>query len=219
MQALPQGEAVSKQLGLPYGKKVVASVSRIARGKGQMEFLMMAADVLKQYPDVVFLIVGDEEPDGGQLMAGLKGVCASLAIEKDVVFTGWREDIVSVLTVVDVFVHCPTTFIEGLCISNLEAMAMGKPTVVSNNGGLAEAVVDGETGFVVAPGNVDEMAGAVLTLLTNDTLASEFGARARKRVEHVYNIARNASRFQEILLDRVRRKLPEKISDKAGVDS
>ena len=65
------------------------------------------------------------------------------------ILAGWRADIPEIPSVADLFVHCPTTWIEGLGIAHLEAMAMGTPTVVSENGGLTDSALDGVTGFVI----------------------------------------------------------------------
>lgn len=193
--------AMKKSLGLSEGRKVVASISRLQAGKGQPEFLRMASQVHKQYPDAIFLIVGDQEKQGGPLMTGLKEAVKTLGIEDAVVFTGWREDIPAILTCVDVFVHCPTTFIEGLARACLEAMAMGIPAVVSDNGGMPDAVEDGVTGFVVPAGDLEAMSSAVLRLLRNDTLAYEFGRRGRMRLEEMFDMRKNARQLEKVVLD------------------
>jgi len=194
-------ESMRKKLAIPLGKKVVAAVSRVAEGKGHMEFLRMAARVLKRYPDVLFLVVGDQE--AGTLMNELKAATRALHIEESVVFTGWRDDVPDVMACVDIFVHCPTTFLEGLGIACLEAMAMSIPAVVSDNGGLVDSVEDGVTGFVVPPGDIEAMADAVTRLLSDERLCHEFGSRARHRIERVFDIASTARQLQEALLESI----------------
>jgi glycosyltransferase involved in cell wall biosynthesis len=105
------------------------------------------------------------------------------------------------MAAVDIFVHCPTTFIEGLARTCLEAMAVGIPSVVSANGGMPDAVIDGATGFVVPPGEIDGMAEAVLKLLEDEELAAQFGAGARLRIEQVFDMAQNARKLQQVLLE------------------
>jgi glycosyltransferase involved in cell wall biosynthesis len=117
-----------------------------------------------------------------------------------VIFTGWRDDIPAVMSCVDIFVHCPTTFTEGLARTCLETMAVGIPAVVSENGGMPDAVVNGVTGFVVSPGDIQAMAGSVLRLLRNEPQCREFGARARMRIEQVFDAAQNARKLQEQIL-------------------
>jgi glycosyltransferase involved in cell wall biosynthesis len=201
--SLPAKHAMRKRLGLPDGKKIVASISRVEKGKGQIEFIKMAALILHRYSAAAFMIVGGREPEDLPLMNELKDLVRALKVENDFTFAGWRDDIPSVMKAVDVFVHCPTTFIEGMGMTCLEAMAASVPVVVSENGGLADAVLDGVTGFVVPPGDIERMAGAVVDLLASESLALEFGRQARIRVERVFDMASNGRALQEVLLEYV----------------
>jgi glycosyltransferase involved in cell wall biosynthesis len=199
-RSLPSKEAMRESLGIPEDKKVVAAITRVETGKGLPEFIRMAAAVVRRYPDVVFLLVGDEGPDGGTLTRELRALVNSLDLQEHLIFTGWRDDIPAVLKCIDVFVHGPTTWIEGLGIGHLEAMASGKPSVVSRNGGLPDAAVDGVTGFVVPPGDIHAMAYAVATLLENEPLCREFGKNAKRRVERHFDAAQNSRQLQEQIL-------------------
>jgi glycosyltransferase involved in cell wall biosynthesis len=198
--SLPSKEAVRESLGIPAGMKVVAAITRIAPGKGLPEFIRMAAALIRRYAGVVFLIVGDEAPDGGTLTRELLDLVHSFDLDEHMIFAGWRDDVPAVLKCVDIFVHCPTTFIEGLARTCLEAMAVGIPAVVSENGGMPDAAVNGVTGFVVSPGDVADMAESVLALLENESRCREFGERARARVEQVFDAALNARKLQEQIL-------------------
>src|SRR4029077_4034862 len=86
----------------------------------------------------------------------------------------------------------------------LETMAVGIPAVVSENGGMPDAVLDGITGFVVPPGDIEDMAGSVVTILENEARCREFGERARIRVEQVFDGAHNTRKLQEQILDYAR---------------
>jgi glycosyltransferase involved in cell wall biosynthesis len=160
----------------------------------------MAEVVIRNYSEVVFMIVGDEGLHGGALSRALRDQVHSLDLDEHVIFTGWRNDIPAVMNCVDIFVHCPTTFIEGLARTCLETMAVGIPAVVSENGGMPEAVLNEVTGFVVSPGDIQAMAGSVLRLLRNEPQCREFGARARMRIEQVFDAAENARKLQEQIL-------------------
>jgi glycosyltransferase involved in cell wall biosynthesis len=199
-ESLPAGETMRESLGIGARKKVVAAITRVAEGKGLPEFIRMAAAVLRTYAEVVFLIVGDESPQGGALNRQLRDQVHSLDLDEHVIFTGWRDDIPAVMNCVDVFVHCPTTFTEGLARTCLESMAAGIPAVVSENGGMPDAVLNGVTGFVVSPGDIQAMAGSVLRLLRNEPQRREFGARARMRVEQVFDAVENTRKLQEQIL-------------------
>jgi glycosyltransferase involved in cell wall biosynthesis len=200
----PAKEATRESLGIPESKKVVAAITRITAGKGLPEFIRMAAAVSRRYPKVVFLIVGDEGCDGGSLTQELRNLVHSLDLDEQVILTGWRDDIPAVVRCVDVFVHCPTTFIEGLARTCLETMAVGIPAVVSENGGMPDAVINGVTGFVVPPGDIRDMAESVLALLENESRCREFGERARVRVEQFFDAEQNAQKLQEQILEYAR---------------
>jgi glycosyltransferase involved in cell wall biosynthesis len=198
-----QNPVLRHQLGIPESRKVVTSIARLEPGKGQLEMLEAAAKVIRKFPDVVFLIVGEETPRNGPLTASLRACVERLGLKEHVVFTGARGDISDILAITDVFVHCPTTWIEGLGICHLEAMSSGKPSVVSNNGGLPEAAADGVTAFVVPPGDIDRMAGAILSLLGDRDLAKRFGRSARVRAEQLFDIVSNNTVYHELLQELV----------------
>jgi glycosyltransferase involved in cell wall biosynthesis len=212
-RSLPAKEVMREALGIPGRKKVVAAITRMEVGKGLPEFIRMSAAVLRRYPDVVFVIVGDEGLDGGTLTRELRDLVHSLGLDEHVIFTGWRDDIPAVMKCVDIFVHCPTTFMEGLARTCLETMAVGIPAVVSDNGGMPDAVLDGVTGFVVPPGDIEAMAESVVTLLENEARCREFGERARMRVEQIFDAAHNTRKLQEQILEHAR---PVKVLEVRG---
>jgi glycosyltransferase involved in cell wall biosynthesis len=211
--SLPAKEAMRDSLGIPEGKKVVAAITRVEIGKGLPEFIHMAAAVIRRYPEVVFLLVGDEGLGRGTLTRELRDLVRSLDLHEHIIFTGWRDDIPAIMTCVDIFVHCPTTFMEGLARTCLETMALGIPAVVSENGGMPDAVVNGVTGFVVPPGDIKAMAKSVLMLLENEARCREFGQRARLRVEQLFDAAHNSRLLQEQILQYAR---PAKVMELRG---
>ena len=96
-------------------------------------------------------------------------------------FVGYREDALRIAKAFDVFV-LPSIH-EGLAIALIEAMALGKPTVVTRVGGLPEVVKDGQEGFVVPPGRPEALSTAIITLLQDPTLRESFGSAAQRRAE------------------------------------
>lgn len=198
-------------LGLTHGVKVVGFVSRLVAGKGHKELLQAAAIVVKSYPNVVFIIVGGEPSSSAQrLKAELQLLVESLHLRNHVIFSGWREDVPRLLAAFDVFVHCPTTWIEGLGIANLEAMAMGKPTIVTDNGGLPDVTVDHLTGFVVPRGDVARLAEALVRLLGDQPLARQMGRNARQRIETEFDISKNVKKMERLFEEYALRPLETK---------
>jgi len=196
---MPASKEVLAELGIAPDQKVIGSVSRFHPGKGQMELIEAMARIVREHPQTVCLLIGDDASPGATFDQRLRVRVTQLGLEPRIRFTGWRSDIPSLLSVLDVFVHCPTTWIEGLSVSLLEAMAMGKPTVISRNGGMTDAVVDGVTGFVVDPGDVSAMASRTLILLRDPEKALAFGRVARELVEKKFSAEVNTRRFEALL--------------------
>ena len=89
--------------------------------------------------------------------------------------------------------------VEGFGIVFLEANACGKPVVAGRTGGVAEAVADGETGLLVDPENVDEIAAAVLRLLDDDELSRRLGENGLVRARENFNWERRAKEIEGLI--------------------
>jgi glycosyltransferase involved in cell wall biosynthesis len=104
-----------------------------------------------------------------------------LGLGEAVALPGTRDDVIEILAASQVFVLSSRS--EALPVSILEAMAAGLPIVASRVGGVAELVVEGETGLLVPPGRPDVLAGAIERLIDDPGLRERMGAAARVRVE------------------------------------
>jgi glycosyltransferase involved in cell wall biosynthesis len=194
-----QNHALRSTLGLPENKKIVTSIARLAAGKGQAELIEAAVRVIQEFPEAVFLIVGEETPPNGPITSFLHSSVLRLGLTDQVVFVGARGDVPDILAITDIFVHCPTSWIEGLGICQLEAMASGKPSVISRNGGLPETAIDGVTALVVPPADIPAMSAAILRFLLNPELAERCGQAARARAEELFDIAANNTVYEDLL--------------------
>ncbi len=183
---MPASKEVLAELGIAPDQKVIGSVSRFHPGKGQMELIEATARIVSEHPRTVCLMIGDDTSPGATFDQRLRVRVTQLGLEPHIRFTGWRSDIPSLVSVLDVFVHCPTTWIEGLSVSLLEAMAMGKPAVISRNGGMTDAVVTA-------------MATQILSLIRDRSMAQAFGQAARERVESKFSARVNTRRFETLL--------------------
>jgi glycosyltransferase involved in cell wall biosynthesis len=156
---------------------VLGIVARLEAQKGHLYLLEAMPEVLKRFPSVQLLIVGN-----GPLEESLKTQARSLGISGNVFFQGeiLVDEFPETLCFMDVFVY-PSLY-EGSPIAILEAMAMSLPVVASNNGGINESVVDGETGILVPPKTPHALAEALIKLLANKPLARQMGLEGRERV-------------------------------------
>ena len=108
------------------------------------------------------------------------------------ILTGWRDDVPRILSAIDIFVL--TSLWEGLPISVLEAMATSLPVIATNTGGVAEVILEGKTGFLCVPGDVNQMAKKLTKLLEEEKLRSKIGQDAKDSLGNdflIENMVRN----------------------------
>ena len=186
-------------LGLGRQALVVGTVARLVPDKGLECFLRMAAIIRAERADVKFLIVGE-----GPLRQSLEQMAELIGIGPDVVFAGHRTDIPELMQAMDLFV-LPTRR-EGFGVVFAEAMAMGKATVGSDIGPIAEVVEDGVTGYLAPADNPEAFAARALVLLSDDAKRYTFGEAGRRRVEQRFS----QSRMCELIEGHYRRLLVQK---------
>ena len=178
--------SVRGELGLPRDADVVGIVGRIVERKGFVEFIRSMPRVLEAKPDTRFLVVGDALPsDNDSVKDEVKRLVDSFRIQDKVVFAGLRLDIAEVLSAMDVFVL--PSYWEGMPGVVLEAMAMARPVVTTRVRGCREVTVDGETGILVPPRDVEALADAIVRLVSDKELARRMGHAGRMRVEERFD--------------------------------
>ncbi|GAA2805545.1 glycosyltransferase family 4 protein [Streptomyces showdoensis] len=194
------GAEVRERLGLS-DRPVVVCVSRLVPRKGQDTLILAMPEILRRVPDAVLLIVG-----GGPYEQDLRKLAARTGVAASVRFTGavpWAE-LPAHYGAGDVFaMPCRTRRggldVEGLGIVYLEASATGLPVVAGDSGGAPDAVLDGETGWVVRGGVPEESADRIATLLLDPELRARMGERGRRWVEEKWRWDLLAERLRELL--------------------
>jgi glycosyltransferase involved in cell wall biosynthesis len=195
---------IRKEFGIDNEYKVVGIVGRITEGKGHDIFLKAARLIIDRRPKIKFLIVGDSLMESEkELKNSLIELTKELGIFNNVIFTGWREDALDIISNMDVLVQASTTFPEGFSRTCIEAMALGTPLVVSNIPGHSEIVVNSQTGYIVPAGNIHAMAEAVLAIIKNKSLSNKFSENGRRRVEDVFNLNKIVKQIENIYFDYV----------------
>lgn len=162
---------------------VVGTVKTLEEKYG-IEYLIKGfAKFVSRYPNfpVRLLIVG-----GGSLESKLKKICEELNIGSKVWFTGRvpYEEVPKYHNMLSIFVSVSDS--ESFGVAVIEAMACGKPVIVSNVGGLPEVTCDGKTGFIVRAKNENDVYRAISFLLFKPSLLEKMGRMGKKRVEKVY---------------------------------
>jgi len=190
--------AVRREFGIPEDAPVVGKIARLFSLKGHDQLLDAAPEIVRRHPNVRFLLIGD-----GLLYEHLRSRAREAGILDNFVFAGLipRERIPEMIAGMDVVVH--TSLREGLARVLPQALAMGKPCVSFDLDGAPEVVVPGETGFLVKPGDVRELADAISELLANPQLRARMGEAGRHRVDPAFRaetmVEQIASVYQSLL--------------------
>ncbi len=157
-----------EEYGMEPGSQIVGVVARLEPEKGHPTLLEAWPAIVRAVPDVYLLIVGE-----GSRRDALEAQARELRVAHRVVFTGRRDDVPAVTAALDVAVLPSYREAQGLTI--LEAMALSRPVVASNVGGIPEMVEDGVTGILVPPHDAEALTTAIVRLLTDHSYADMLG--------------------------------------------
>ena len=170
------------------GKKLLLTLARMDARKGHDMVVRALPAIAAAVPDVHYLVVGKGDP------SRLHGIANELGVRDRLTVIDYvpTESLPVLFASCDVYVMTSrfdpeTRQVEGFGIVYLEAAACGKPSVAGNQGGCADAVVDGETGLLVDPVDVDAIARAAIQLLTSEEGAQRMGLAGRARVTKEFN--------------------------------
>ena len=168
---------------LPHGVPVVAHVGALVGHKGQKHLIDAMPLVRREVPEAHLVIFGE-----GELRGALERQIKERHLEKYVLLAGFREDVLQLVKSADLFVMSSVT--EGLGSTVLDAMAMGLAVVGTRAGGIPEAVVHGETGLLVPPGEPKPLASSLVRLLKEPALRRQYGDAGRARVAEHFGVDR-----------------------------
>lgn len=178
------GTMIRQQYGIAPDAPLVAMLARFQNVKGHDVFQAMARLVVEAVPEARFLVAGENTQNaaGDAYRSGILAAHQADPLLRDsLVYAGFRSDTERVMAAADVIV-CASDF-ESYGMVHVEAMASGKPVVSTNQGGPAETVLDGVTGFLVPPRDPAALAENVVRLLRDPVLRARLGQAGRLRVE------------------------------------
>lgn len=187
-------EEILRELGLPTVENtrfVIIVANLRSEVKNHRMFLRAAQKVSEQIEPVAFVLAGE-----GDLTESLKSFARDLNIEKNVFFVGGAANVGELLSISDVCVLSSKS--EGFSNSILEYMSAAKPVVATRVGGAGEAIIDGETGFLIESDDDEALAQRLIELLRNPEKARRFGARGRQIVEEKFTLAAQLGKTLEL---------------------
>ena len=174
---------VHAEFYLPTHAPIVGNVAALIPHKGHQHLIDAAALVVRDVPDVRFVIVGE-----GETRDALEHHIRHLHLERHVFLAGYRSDALELIKGVDLFAMSSVT--EGMCTALVDAMAAGKVSVATAVGGIPEVVDDGVTGYLVPPRDPKAMATRIVHLLKDESLRARMGRAARERARERFTLER-----------------------------
>jgi len=197
--------AFRQRLQIPEDAPLVGMVARLAREKGPDQFVRAATLVAGMRPDAHFCLVGE-----GPLHNDLVREIQAAHLQGRFHLVGMAADTTIVYPALDVV--CLPSRIEGQPLTLLEAMAAGRPVVATNVGGIPELVEMGETGWLVAQGDMKSMSERIVELLENPDRAREMGRAGRQRVSEHFDIRTQTARVAAIFRQLTEGRRPQSLT-------
>lgn len=178
---------------------IVGMVAAFEKRKDYYTIMKSALILTRQIEHIRFVFVGD-----GTFLKNIKGMVPDSLIKR-IIFLGKRSDIESVVNIFDIGVLLTNTKVHGEGISNsiIEYMALKKPVIATRGGGTNEIVIDNQNGFVIEPGNSDQLNEKILLLMREPELANKLGEQGWKMVESKFKLEKMTNHFLKLYYDLV----------------
>lgn len=184
---------------------LIGYIGQINPFKG-VNVLIGAVDKIKpSIQDVTCLIIGKPSPNQEGYYEGLKEQVMQKGLEQNIKFIGFQQNIFPLLDKIDVLVM-PSLF-ETFGRVLVEGMALGKPIVATQVGGVPEIVIDYETGILVPPNDSQKLAEAILSLLENPLLRQRLGEAGQKRAKEFFTLESYCTKIENVIAKLLEHKL------------
>src|SRR5208282_1471297 len=191
--AVKNDPALRARFGLQPGDFVVGKIARLFKLKGHDDLFAVAPELVRRCPQIKFLLVG-----AGEWRGRFENLAKSLGLERHFIFTGLvpPAEIPALVGIMDALVHLSLR--EGLPRALPQALAAAKPVVAYDCDGAREVCRDGETGFLVKPGDLTGLKNCLLQIVNDPALCKIFGKSGsdfvrenfavEKMVDSIYNL-------------------------------
>ena len=184
-----------KKIGIPEEALVVGTVGRLVPVKGPEFMIKASPHIISKSPQTRIVFAGD-----GPLKENLQELAKETGTDTNIVFLGWRDDIPRILSIFDIFLL--PSLNEGMGRVLAEAMALGKPIVASNVGGVPDLVTHGKNGFLVPAENPEELAKHTQLLLEDKDKREKMGKAGKKMASgfaHDAMVQKIANLYDELM--------------------
>jgi len=176
-----QIENKKRSLNIKSYNQIALNVASLTIQKDQKNLIKAAKIVIKQFPNAIFLIAGE-----GVLLESLKKTIEKYRLANNIILLGRRNDINELLNICDLFLLSSKW--EGMPVSIIEAMALNKPIVSTNVGGVSDAVTNNLNGLLIEANKPKDLANGINKLFGNEKLAKNMGKEGRKIYDKKFRV-------------------------------
>jgi L-malate glycosyltransferase len=204
-----QAIEVCEELGIQQDAnvKIVGQISRMEPRKGQVVLLHAARLVIDAVPNTKFLLCGFVSPWCPEdYQEHLRALSRDLGIEKHVTIFSYPGEIGDIWQLIDVQAHA--SMMDSSPMSVIEGMSLGKPVVVTDEGGIPELILNEQTGIVVPQGNAEALAHGLIRILSDGALAQRFAAATHQRYRELHDPATTTRQLEDIFVQALLEKQP-----------
>lgn len=188
---------IRSEFGLKENQPIIAEVGRLSNDKGQHILIQSAPYVVEKFPDVVFMIVGEDLGKKDEYRRELEAMAAELGMKDKTIFTGYRPDIMDLMEAFDLFV-LPSVFTEGLPVVIMEAMLAKKPVIAASVGGSPEIVINARTGTLVPPADPEKLAEAIIYHLSNPDISRQMAGNGYELLKQRFSLKQMLDKTMDI---------------------
>jgi glycosyltransferase involved in cell wall biosynthesis len=179
---LESGPSIRGRFGIPEDAPLLGIAARMNPWKGQYELIGAVSQLRLTFPNLHVMILGADVPE---MRADFEKRARQGGVADRVHFGGYQNDVRPFLHEFDLFVH--PSYGEPFGLAIVEAMAMRKPVIACNTGGVPEIITHGRDGWLVEERSADAVATAICALLNNSELCRQLGQRARETVRNRFS--------------------------------
>ncbi len=195
----PTGRDLRREWGIDDATPLLGFVGQLDERKGIGVLLTAFRDIMQAIPTARLVMVGR-----GPLQEMVESEIKMFGWQDAIVLPGFEDDIASVMQAIDVLLL--PSYWEGFGIVLIEAMAAGKPAISTLTSSMPEIVADGETGFLIEPGDAEALAQRSVELLKDGALRKQFGAAAQERVREMFTLDNMISRLEKYFAAQIARR-------------
>lgn len=199
---------VLSKLNIPENAFVIGMVGRITKQKSPETFISIAERISRIFENAYFILVGD-----GDLKEEIQGIIEKKKLKDKVIITGWTNEVAKYVSIFDIGIL--TSKWEGFGLVLAEYMAMGKPIIASNVGGIPYVIEDGFNGELIDNNDVNDFVNHIIKLKNDVTLCDKYITNGYDVVNNKFNIKRVVKEHQDLYMEIIKQRDKKIISYKS----